>query len=419
MPAVVDVEDLLSAGLDALSSHQRRAARIISLVPTENAGSRLAGAAYGTDAAARAFFNIDGEPGGWTLPSRRHAARIETDVTLPLLHDATGASYVSARPLSGTQSTTLVLASLDAPAGATVLIVHAAHEGVCRTARLVRRMRYTDVHVRHADPYRPDPAALAAATAAHRPALILFEDGGLFPLPLAELLTATGAARTHVDISATMPLIFGGLLPNPLHLGADSIGGSTHTAFPGPQHGVLAMRTAPVAEAVFAAERDLIASHHLAAVCALGLALAEFQSRAGLAYARAIVRTARALGDALAAAGLPPLAADRGYTGGHQLWVDTRTAGLDAARAGERLAAGGIDAEIRDDLPGLGGAPALSLGVAEAVHTGLTESHTPRLAALMSLAIRDPDARDRVAFDVRALRQHLHSPYVLPGRPAR
>lgn len=415
MPAVVDVEDLLSAGLDALSSHQRRAARVISLVPTENAGSRLARAAYGTDAAARAFFNIDGDPGSWTLPSRRHAARLETEVTLPLLHDATGASYVSARPLSGSQTTTLVLASLSAPPGAAVLVVHAAHEGQCRTSRLVHRMRYTAVHPAHPDPYRPDPSALSAAMAAYRPALVIFEDGGLFPLPLPELLAAVGDARTHVDISATMPLIFGGVLPNPLGLGADSIGGSTHTAFPGPQHGLLAMRTAEVAEAVFAAERDLIASHHLAAVCALGLALAEFQSRAGSAYAHAVVRTARALGGALAEAGLTPQAADRGYTGGHQLWVDTRPAGVDAAVAGERLAAGGIDAEIRHDLPGLRGVAALSLGVAEAVHAGLDETHVTRLATLMALAIRDPDARDRVAFEVRALRQHLHSPYILPS----
>ncbi|MDR7276689.1 hypothetical protein [Catenuloplanes atrovinosus] len=414
---MVDVEDLLSAGLDALSSHQRRAARVISLVPSENAGSRLARAVFGTDAAARAFFNIDGDPANWTLPSRRHAARIETDLTLPLLHVATGASYVSARPLSGTQSTTLVLASLDAPPGGTVLVVHAAHDGPCRTSRLVARMRYAAVHLAHADPYRPDPSALEAAIAAHRPALVLFEDGGLFPLPLPDLLAVTGGVRTHVDISATMPLIFGGLLPNPLHLGADSIGGSTHTAFPGPQHGVLAMRTAGVAEAVFAAERDLIASHHLAAVCALGLALAEFQSRAGLAYARAVVRTARALGGALAAEGLVPQAAERGFTGGHQLWVDTRPAGVDAAVAGERLAAGGIDAEIRHDLPGFGGVPALSLGVAEAVHAGLGEQQAGRLAGLIALAIRDPEARDRVAFDVRALRQHLHSPYVLPTPP--
>jgi glycine hydroxymethyltransferase len=413
--AVVDVEDLLTTGLDALSSHQRRAARVISLVPTENAGSRLARSAYTTDAGARAFYNIDGDPGAWTLPSRRHAARVETELTLPLLHHATGASYVTARPLSGMQSTALVLASLDAEPGATVLVVHAAHEGSCRTSRLVRRMRFAAVHLAHADPYRPDAGALTAAVAAYRPVLVIFEDGGLFPLPLADLLPAGEGVRTHVDISATMPLIFGGVLPSPLHLGADSIGGATHTTFPGPQHGLLAMRTAPVAEAVFAAERDLIASHHLAGVCALGFALAEFQSRAGERYARAVLHTARALGSALDAEGLTPQAAERGFTGGHQLWLDTRPTGVDAAVAGERLAAGGIDAEIRYDLPGLGGAPALSLGVAEAVHAGLSAPPTPRLAGLIALAVRDPEARDRVAFDVRALRQHLHSPYVLPG----
>ncbi|WP_051799169.1 PLP-dependent aminotransferase family protein [Catenuloplanes japonicus] len=412
---MVDVEDLLTAGLDALSSHQRRAARVISLVPTENAGSRLARGAYATDAGARAFYNIDGDPDGWTLPSRRHAARIETELTLPLLHHVTGASYVSARPLSGMQSTALVLASLGAPPGTAVLVVHAAHEGTCRTSRLVRRMRFTAVHLTHRDWYRPDPGALTAAVTAHRPALVIFEDGGLFPLPLAALLPEAAGARTHVDISATMPLIFGGVLPSPLGLGADSIGGATHAAFPGPQHGLLAMRTAPVAEAVFAAERDLVASHHLASVCALGFALAEFESRAGVRYARAIVHTARALGAALAAEGLTPQAAERGYTGGHQLWVDTRPVGVDAAIAGERLAAGGIDVEIRYDLPGFGGVPALSLGVAEAVHAGLGEQHVARLAGLMVLAIRDPDARDRVAFDVRALRQHLRSPYMLPG----
>ncbi|WFE53024.1 hypothetical protein [Micromonospora sp. WMMD1155] len=404
----MDVTQLLDGALRDLAVQQDRAQRTITLIPSENSSSALARVAYLTDAANRYFF-ADGDDGARRFPAGRAAGHVETHLAVPLLRHLTGAAHVNVRPLSGLHAMTLLLSALASP-GSTVITVDPRQGGHYATAALAKRLGLRCLQIGGPDPYHLDLEALTEMVIRHQPALVYLDiSHGLFPLNIAAACAAvragSSAARVHADVSHTMGLVLGGLLPNPLAEGAHSFGGSTHKTFPGPPKAFLATNDAGVATAVGAAQYDMISSHHLAGVCSLGIALAEFILTDGPGYARTVVAAAQALGAALAAAGLPPQAAELGYTGCHQLWLDTTPAGIDAPTAAAQLDDAGIRVNVLDDLPGLAGKPALRLGTAETVTVGLDAADMPYLAALMTAAIRSTRTATAIAADVAALRQ--------------
>jgi glycine/serine hydroxymethyltransferase len=412
----MDVDQLLDTALSALIRQQQAARDTITLIPSENRTPLLARLAYLTDASHRYFFAA-GDPGALRFPAGRDAGTVETGLTVPLLQHLAQARHVNVRPLSGLHAMTVLMSALTTP-GATVLTVAPQQGGHYATASVARRLGLTCVHVGGPDPHQLDLPALTELVARHRPALVYLDvSHGLFPLDLTATAGAVRdagvATRIHADVSHTMGLVLGGLLPNPLRCGADSFGGSTHKSLPGPAKAFLATDDDTVATAISAAQYELISSHHLAGVCGLGLALAQFVLADGPSYARTVVAAARSLAAALAAAGLVPEAAERGFTGCHQLWLDTSRASIDAPTAAVRLDAAGIRVNVLDDLPGFDGRPGLRLGLAEAVTVGLDPDDMPYLGALMTSAIRGTRPAPAIAADVAALRHARTSRYDL------
>src|SRR2546422_2113651 len=157
----------------------------------------------------------------------------------------------------------------------------------------------------------------------------------LFPTPLKELRDAFEEAGCHVwyDGAHVLGLIAGGQFQDPLHEGADVITGSTHKTLPGPQHGILLSDSEDekfVKRLMKGVFPGVVSNHHLHAMAALGITLAE-HLEFGREYAAQIVKNAKALGQALRARGFNVLAEKHGFTESHALAIDVASLGGGAA----------------------------------------------------------------------------------------
>src|SRR5206468_480525 len=153
----------------------------------------------------------------------------------------------------------------------------------------------------------------------------------LFPPPLKELGDAFQEADCHVwyDGAHVMGLIAGGQFQDPLREGADVITGSTHKTLPGPQHGILLSDSEDekfVKRLMKGVFPGVVSNHHLHAMAALGITLAE-HLEFGREYAAQIVKNAKALGQALRERGFPVLAEKYGFTESHALAIDVAKLG--------------------------------------------------------------------------------------------
>src|SRR6185436_6188532 len=95
------------------------------------------------------------------------------------------------------------------------------------------------------DPHTIDFDRVAESLRDQRPTLVYVDQSNcLFPLDVRTLVETTRRVApetlVHVDCSHWLGLVLGGQMPNPLALGADSFGGSTHKPFPGPQKAIVA-----------------------------------------------------------------------------------------------------------------------------------------------------------------------------------
>lgn len=152
----------------------------------------------------------------------------------------------------------------------------------------------------------------------------------LFPTPLKDLNDAFNevGCRVWYDAAHVLGLIGGGQFQDPLREGASLITGSTHKTFPGPQHGIiLGVEDSEMWKSV---QRGLfpgsISNHHLNAMAALGITLAE-ELEYGEAYAKQTIRNAQILGEELASEGIKMLGENNGYTSSHTLVADVRDLG--------------------------------------------------------------------------------------------
>ncbi|MEV7928553.1 hypothetical protein [Kitasatospora sp. NPDC088779] len=395
---------LLDTALAAVEHSERAARRSLCLIPAENTLVPAARLPYLADLAARYMFDDHPDPAEatWRFPAAREAQWLETGLAVPLLQQLLGAAHVNVRPLSGLQAMQLTIAAL--PPGATVAVLAPEQGGHYATAGIAQRLGHPVVTLTGPDPHHLDPATVAEACRARRPALLYVDQcHTLLPYDLAALCAAvkdaSPATLVHADISHLLGLVMGGAVQNPLAAGADSLSASTHKSFAGPQKGILATNSADLAQAWRSVQPQIVSNHHFGSVAALGIALAAFADRADT-YARTVIETARALGKELAALGWDVAGAEFGHTRTHQLWVTTDPR-LPARRAAERLYAAGIRVNWLTDLPLPG--PALRLGLAEAVWRGLGPGNMAHAAQLIDQALTRARPADRIAADVAEL----------------
>jgi glycine hydroxymethyltransferase len=236
----------------------------------------------------------------------------------------------------------------------------------------------------------------------------------LFPTPLRELRDAIQEAGCHVwyDGAHVMGLIAGGVFQDPLHEGADVLTGSTHKTLPGPQHGILLSDSADekfvrrLQKGVFP---GVVSNHHLHAMAALGVALAECLAF-GRDYAAQIVRNAKALGQALHERGVKVLAERHGFTESHALATDVADLGGGAKAAADLEKANII---TNKNLLPWDTSPVkpsgVRLGTQELTRLGMKEPQMREVADLIARVVVKREAPEAVARDVASMRSEFNT----------
>ena len=219
------------------------------------------------------------------------------------------------------------------------------------------------------------------------------------PQPVQELARAvSGRVTIAVDVSHTAGLIAGGVLPQPLALGAHILTFNTHKTLPGPNKGVVAFadRNHPLAEKVWQAVCPTLQSNsHPECLPGLVLALEELAVH-GRAYAEQTVSNARALAEGLDAEGLHVAGMEHGGTETHQVHLVLGPAADSHAIANVRLPMCGIRTNSVM-IPGTEGEYGLRLGTQALTRRGFTEVEFTELARLLARAL-SPN------FDTKAVR---------------
>ena len=157
-----------------------------------------------------------------------------------------------------------------------------------------------------------------------RPRMIVIGGSNvLFPYPVSELKAVANevGAQLLYDAAHLSVFIANGLLQKPLDEGADLITISTHKAFGGPTGGMILTNDEQSAVRIRTdVHPTFLQSRSQSSYAALAMTLAEHTAH-GAAYGRQMILNARALGAAFEAEGFRVVAANRGYTSTHQVYL--------------------------------------------------------------------------------------------------
>jgi len=251
----------------------------------------------------------------------------------------------------------------------------------------------------------------------NKPKLVIL--GGsviLFPHPVKELSNVCKSigALLHYDAAHVAGLIAGKQFQQPMEEGADVMSMSTHKTFFGPQHGAVVTNDEEKFEKIKLANfPGLLSNHHLHSVAALALAAAEMLAF-GEEYARAVVRNAKALAQALHDEGFSVVAEHLGFTQSHQVLLD-----VDALGGGYKCEKLLEEANIivnRNLLPwdikrgrSFRDPGGLRLGVAELTRLGMGEEEMREIAKFYRKVLLDKEDPKKVAEEVSGLRKKFRN----------
>jgi glycine hydroxymethyltransferase len=247
-----------------------------------------------------------------------------------------------------------------------------------------------------------------------RPKLITI--GGslnLFPHPVREIRGIADAfgAKVLVDAAHQSGLIAGGVWSNPLADGAHLMTMSTYKSLGGPAGGLIVSNDASMAERIdVIAFPGMTANFDAARSAALAFTMLDWREH-GRAYARAMVRVARALAAALDAEGVPVFAKARGFTTSHQFAVEAARFGGGQAAAKALRKAGFLTCGIGLPIaPVAGDMNGLRIGTPELLRWGVGEADIPEIARLFAraLAAKSPQLLATEVAELRATFDTLH-----------
>jgi len=321
------------------------------------------------------------------------------------------AKHVNVQPISGVNANLAAFFALTKP-GDNIMALSVPHGG--HISHAVHSA--AGIHGLKVEPHPFDfrkmniePDIMARRIRENKPALVVFGASlFLFPHPVAEAREACDDVGAHIyyDGAHVMGLIAGKQFQDPIHEGADVLGGSTHKTFPGPQGAILLCDEDVAKKIDHAVFPGTTSNHHLHHVAALAIALAEMLEF-GEDYARQTVANARALAVALNEKGFKVLGEDHHFTDSHQVAVDvsnngggTRTVlALERANiiANKNLLPWDIEEKVKDPS-------GLRLGTQELTRLGMTESHMNDVAefiARVAIVKEDPEKVKREVVDFR------------------
>ncbi|MGE5259150.1 MAG: glycine cleavage system aminomethyltransferase GcvT [Hyphomicrobiales bacterium] len=277
------------------------------------------------------------------------------------------------------------------------------------------------------NPYQIDVAATRALLAEHRPELIILgKSMTLHREPVGEIRAAMIELNLDGVLMYDMAHVLGLVGPHfqrPFREGADIVTGSTHKTYFGTQRGIIAVNVTP-ADARYplweAIQRRTfpgsLSNHHLGTL--LGLLLAAYEmNRYKDDYQPAVIKNAKAFGQALADSGLDVAGDPRiSFTETHQVIV--RVGYAKGAEIARRLEDNHIilNFQAAPDEEGFTASGALRMGVQEMTRFGMKPQDFAELARLMADCIRN---NSRVKEEViRMRRRFLDMQYRFTGKEA-
>lgn len=396
----------------ALAADQERSRHSLNLTPPENLLSPLARLPLVMDGYSRYFFDHLSKFGSWTFYGGLDVGRIELEILQPLLQRLARAEHVNVQPISGLNCMTVAIAALTRP-GDTMLTVPLESGGHMSTARVARRLGVRTVPIPMRSLHEVDVDALVRVLRAEQPALVYLDQSTqLFPIDPRPIRTsidqAVPSTLLHFDSSHINGLILFEALDNPLDCGCDTFGGSTHKTLPGPHKGFLATRAKALADRIQDMADVFVSHHHTGEVLSLTLTLLELEQCGGTTYAQRVCKNAKRLGASLSERGVRVAAAERGFTGCHQIWVDPADR-EDAIAIADNLLRAGVVVNRLSDVPGYSRS-VLRLSVAEITRLGATTDEVDELADLLAAAIVDDADAGQLRDAAASLRTRLGGP---------
>ncbi len=316
--------------MDQLQKHTDWFHDSLPMIASENLMSPLAMEAYLSDFGHR---YAEGLPGERYYQGNVYVDEVERKV-MALAREIFRCRWADVRPISGTVANMAVLFALMEPGEilTSIGLTHGAHISTAKFGAVGVRGVNSIPYPFDVENMNIDIDGTIKLLRQVRPRVALFgQSVFLFPTPLRELREVLQEVGSYVwyDAAHVLGLIAGGQFQDPLHEGAEVLSASTHKTLPGPQHGVILANPRDekmekkLQKAVFP---GVTSNHHLHAMAALGMTLAEFQEF-GRQYAAQVVRNAQALGQALHEKGMKVLCPHLGFTRSHTIAVDVRDFG--------------------------------------------------------------------------------------------
>lgn len=387
-------------------AHNKFFMESIPLIASENIMSPLAMEMLLTDLG---FRYAEGLPHNRYYQGNFFVDQIE-DKVMELSNRLFRSKQTDPRPVSGTNANTSVIYALLKPGDkiATPDLAGGGHISAAKFGAVgLRGLNIVNY------PYDPETMTILPDEASklivkEKPKVCLVgQSVFLFPAPLREMQDAFQEVGAHVwyDGAHVLGLIAGKQFQDPLREGAEVITGSTHKTLPGPQHGMIVGNTEDslwksIQRGVFP---GTISNHHLNAMAALGVTLAE-ELEFGEDYAKQTVKNAKTLARELSESGIKVLGESRDFTESHTLVADIRNFG-GGKKVAEHLEKCGIVLNKNllpwDDNKKSQDPSGIRIGSQEITRIGFKEGDARELGQIMAWAIKDtPDperVRERVA----------------------
>jgi glycine hydroxymethyltransferase len=396
---------------DILKEHHRWFGESLPLIASENITSLLVREVCASDFSHR---YAEGEAGKRFYQGCKYIDEVEF-LAIELAQKLFEAPYVNVQPTSGTVANLACFFAL-ANAGDTMIALQVPHGGHISHAELsaagVRGLKVKSF------PFDEQEMNIDVDKAAKKirevePKLVLFGASiFLFPHPVRELsyVAKEVGATVMYDGAHVLGLIAGKQFQQPLKEGADVISASRHKTFPGPQGGVILAKEEYGKKLTRAVFPGLVSNHHLHHMAGFAVALAEMLEF-GEAYAKQVVRNAKALAQALSEEGFDVLCEHKGFTESHQVLVDVAKQG-GGTRVAEDLEKANIILNKNllpwDDINKSANPSGIRIGTQEVTRLGMKENEMRTIAELIARVAIKGESTEKVKKDVAELRREFN-----------
>ncbi len=396
---------------EKVMAHNKWFEECIPMIASENLMSPLAKEMLISDFADR---YAEGLPGKRYYQGNIYVDQVELK-TIELAKKVFNADFADVRPISGTVANMAVLFAFANPGDTitTCALAQGAHISTCEFGAFGQRAVNSVNYPFDVEDMNLDVDGTIKLLKEVKPKIAQFGlSVFLFPPPLKELQDTFNEVGCLVweDCAHVLGLIAGGQFHDPLREGVNIVSSSTHKTFPGPNHGMLLGQNLTeeqekaLQKAVFP---GVTSSHHLHAMAALGITLAEMDVF-GKEYAAQACKNSRALGQALYELGVPVLCEKQGFTRSHAIAVDVSQfgGGKDCAKLLE-------DANIicnKNMLPRDTSAvrpSGLRLGSQEMTRLGMKESEMKQVAEFIARVVVKKEDPAKVKEDVKAFKKQF------------